>query len=320
MVFVTIKRKNRHLGVKLRLIKSNSCNSRLELTGTRFNDGPLHKCCSHNRSISHLESEDTVRNIIHRIETNAIQEKRIPRIIESKCIEKAASDAAKAKPTPFRKEDLIGLSKSAERLGPIEILSQVSVKNHINANALKSAADEHQQQLHNHHCNNEKFQKSDVVLSRNKNVDLALQMNKSAAAKAYKEKINGKTSTATTAAAKMVATKKDLIPSTDKGNGKPAIAKTAPITATVRPTSLLTKAELDEKKLKENHKAILQDLCKAVAKSEEEKNKKSHLTKWDTVENFYEKNYFANDAALKRKPKYDDIEFEEFEVIEQKKQ
>lgn len=301
------------IGVKLRLIKSNSCNSRLELTGTRFNDGPLHKCCSHNRSIAHLESEDTVRNIIQRIETNAIQEKRVPRIIESKCIEKSASDAAKVKPTPFRKEDLVGLSKSAERLGPIEILSQVSVKNHINSNGLKT------DDQHNHHHqrnNNEKFTKSEVVLSRNKNVDLALQMNKSAAAKAYKEKINPTKATVAT----VPASKKDLIPTSDKGTSKSATTKAAPITATVRPTSLLSKAELDEKKLKENHKAILQDLCKAVAKSEEEKSKKSRLAKWDTVENFYEKNYFANDAALKRKPKYDDIEFEEFEVIEPKKQ
>lgn len=271
-------------GMKLRLIKSNSCNSRLELAGTRYNDGPLHKYCSRNRSISH--TEDTVRNIIQRIETNAIHEKRVPRIIESKCIEKAASDANKQKLNPFRKEDLAGLTKSTERLGPMEILSQVSVKNHINAIGMKT-----DDRVGSH----EKLFKENLV-SRNKDVDLALQMN----TKLYKDKVN-------------IASKKDGgLPVIDKGNGKSILAKATPITATVRPTSMLTKSELDEKKLKENHKAILQDLCKAVAKSEEEKIKKSRLAS-------YEKNYFANDAALKRKPKYDDIEFEEFEVIDPKK-
>lgn len=276
--------------MKLRLIKSNSCNSRLELAGTRFNDGPLHKFCSRNRSISN--TEDTVRNIIHRIETNAIQDKRVPRIIESKCIEKSVTDAAKPKSNvAFRKEDLMGLSKSMDRLGPIEILSQVSVKNHINAIGMKA-----------HSSSNISTKPSkDILLPRNKDVDLALHMN----IKSNKEKDK----------VKPALSRKE---STNGKNRSSEIrsGKTGPITATVRPTSMLTKAELDERQLlKENHKAILEDLCKVVARSEEEKSKKNNLVKWDSLE----KNYFANDMALKRKPKYDDIEFEEFEVIEPKK-
>lgn len=270
--------------MKLRLIKSNSCNSRLELAGTRFNDGPLHKFCPRNRSSSH--TEDTVRNIIQRIETNAMQEKRVPRIIESKCIEKAATEASKSKATAFRNEDLIGLSRSMERLGPIEILSQVSVKNHINAIGIKTNS-----------CSNNIAGKSskEVIVPRNKDVDLALQMN----FKAIKEK-----------------PRKEPPSANEKCNGDVRSSKMGPITATVRPTSMLTKAELEERQqLKESHKAILQDLCKAVARSEEEKSKKNNLIKWDSLE----KNYFANDMALKRKPKYDEIEFEEFEVIEPKK-
>lgn len=273
--------------MKLRLIKSNSCNSRLELAGTRFNDGPLHKFCARNRSISH--NEDTVRNIIQRIETNTLQEKRVPRIIESKCIEKAASDASKAKPNAMRKNDLTGLSKSMDRLGPIEILSQVNVKNHINAIGMKA------------NLNQQPGKPSKEVLPRNKDVDLALKMN----FKAIKDKDKIK-----------VISRKDLVGSREKiKNGDVRSGKTGPITATVRPTSMLTKAELDEHALKEHHKAILEDLCKTVARSEEEKSKRNDLVKWDSLE----KNYFANDVALKLKPKYDDIEFEEFEVIEQKK-
>lgn len=278
--------------MKLRLIKSNSCNSRLELAGTRFNDGPLHKFCSRNRSSSH--TEDTVRNIIQRIETNAFQDKCVPRIIESKCIEKAATEAAKAKPAAFRKEDLIGLSKSAERLGPIEILSQVSVKNHINAIGMKASS-----------CRNLSAKASkDILVPRNKDVDLALQMNIKAI-KDNKVKPTTRKETSSSAANEKI-----------HGSHEMRSGKTGPITATVRPTSMLTKAELEERQqLKESHKAILEDLCKAVARSEEEKSKKNNLIKWDSLE----KNYFANDMALKRKPKYDDIEFEEFEVIEPKK-
>ncbi|XP_055315136.1 protein javelin isoform X3 [Sitodiplosis mosellana] len=277
-----------HLGMKLRLIKSNSCNSRLELAGTRFNDGPLHKFCSRNRSISN--TEDTVRNIIQRIETNAIQDKRVPRIIESKCIEKAAADASKPKShAAYRKEDLTGLSKSMDRLGPMEILSQVSVKNHINAIGMKA-----------HSSSNISAKPSkEILLPRNKDVDLALHMN----IKANKEKDKVKS-----------ASRKESFNGKNGGDG--GEIRSGKTTATVRPTSMLTKAELDERQLlKENHKAILEDLCKAVARSEEEKSKKNNLVKWDSLE----KNYFANDMALKRKPKYDDIEFEEFEVIEPKK-
>lgn len=275
------------LGMKLRLIKSNSCNSRLELTGTRFNDGPLHKYCTRNHS---AHPEDSVRNIIQRIESNSMQDKRVPRIIESKCIEKAVTDASKSKQQSlhaYRNDDMTGLSKS------MEILSQVSVKNHINGFGTKA------DKLNA--SNIEKSSKENLV-SRNKDVDLAIQMN----TKLIRDKTSGISS--------KKGSKAFVI---EKCNGKSM--KPGPQTATVRPTSVLTKAELEEKKLKENHKAILQDLCKAVARSEEEKIKKRALAKWDSADEPYEKNYFANDAALKRKPKYDDIEFEEFEVIEPKK-
>lgn len=281
--------------MKLRLIKSNSCNSRLELAGTRFNDGPLHKFCSRNRSISN--TEDTVRNIIHRIETNAIHEKRVPRIIESKCIEKAAADASKVKQIQsFRKEDLTRLSKSMDRLGPIEILSQVSVKNHINAIGMKAT---------NNMGNNGAARISkEILIPRNKDVDLAIQLNPKANKDKNKDNV-------------LTMPRKEQFGARERvSGGELRSGKSGPITATVRPTSMLTKAELDERQqIKENHRAILEDLCKVVAKSEEEKTKKNNLIKWDSVE----KNYFANDTALRRKPKYDDIEFEEFEVIEQKK-
>lgn len=291
--------------MKLRLIKSNSCNSRLELTGTRFNDGPLHKHCSRNHSASH--QEDSVRNIIQRIESNSMQDKCVPRIIESKCIEKAVIDASKLKQMrAYRNDDVASISKS------MELLSQVSVKNHINGGAgMKMDKMNHSHNNINSIGNaGDKTQSKENLVSRNKDVDLAIQMNQK-----YKDKLI------------TVGSKKDSTYRSEKCKSKKSAiqmttsstTKSSPMTATIRPTSVLTKAELEEKKLKENHKAILKDLCKAVARSEEEKIKKIALLQWEASDKTYEKNYFANDAALKRKPKYNDIEFEEFEVIEPKK-
>lgn len=308
--------------MKLRLIKSNSCNSRLELAGTRFNDGPLHKFCTKHRGNSHHE-DTTVRNIIQRIETNAIHDKRVPRIIESKCIEKlTACDTSPkhnttsnggSKPvlhSTYRKDgiEFDGLSKSPERLGPIEILSQVNVKNHINAISMKANNCGGGGGMSNNNSNSNSSINSvtgkasrESLMPRNKDVDLAIQLKEM-------DKIKSM-------AADKATTNGGTCGSAASINESSRSHKSAPITATIRPTSMLTKAELDERKLKENHKAILEDLCKTVnAKSEEEKCKKNNLIKWDSLE----KNYFANDVALKRKPKYDDIEFEEFEVIDPK--
>lgn len=294
--------------MKLRLIKSNSCSSRLELTGIddHHHHHRLNKAVSRNRSASHLEHEDTVRNIIQRIESNQMCEKRVPRIIESKCIEKTSGNhtsatAMKCKAMPFHANgtannhfgNILTKSQSAERLGPMEILSHVSVKNHINSCGSLASIVERPPPTPAAKSN---------ILPRNKNVDLALEMNKGIVSKTSKEKANKTT--------RKEATGVDSI----------KVKNTGPNTATVRP-QMLTKNELQEKLIKENHKAIMQDLCKAVARCDDDQtngnvNQKSRLAKWETLSSFDEKNYLANDVALKQKPKYDEIEFEEFEVIE----
>lgn len=303
--------------MKLRLIKSNSCSSRLELTGLddHHHHHRLNKAVSRNRSASHLEQqEDTVRNIIQRIESNQICQKHIPRIIESKCIEKTSGENATGatmqyKALPFhsagnlsgngsaanRFSNVLTKSQSAERLGPMEILSHVSVKNHINSCGSLASIVERPPPAN----------KSNV-LPRNKNVDLALEINKGIVSKISKEKANKTTRKEVTLPAAVV----------DSIKSKSTTANTA----TVRP-QVLTKNELQEKLIKENHKAIMQDLCKVVARCDDEQtngntNQKSRLAKWETLSSFDEKNYLANDVALKQKPKYDEIEFEEFEVIE----
>lgn len=272
-------------GMKLRLIKSNSCNSRLEMTG--IDDHRVNRCSARNHSATNLEHEDTVRNMIQRIESNQMCDKRVPRIIESKCIEKTLNQEShfKGKSVSLHELNSLSKSKSAERLGPMEILSHVSMKNHINSTGSLASISER------------------PVMSRNKNVDLALEINKSILSKTTKEHANN-------------TTKKETLIEVNGVKNKTTTAGVA--AAIVHPTNL-TKNEIQDKMIKENHKAIMQDLCKAVARVDEgQTNKmcKSRLVKWDTLGSFNERNYLASDAVTKQKQKYDDIEFEEFEVIE----
>uniref|UniRef100_A0A1B0CX85 Uncharacterized protein n=2 Tax=Lutzomyia longipalpis TaxID=7200 RepID=A0A1B0CX85_LUTLO len=135
--------------VKFKLVKSNSCSSRLELVGT----GKLNSTCSPNKIASveqekiqengseehslDAETEQSVRTIVERLETGAIHQKPVPRIIESKCIEKIGNDDAKGGTgdgtTMTINNQLTEGGKSSEHrsLGPVELITQVTVNNHI---------------------------------------------------------------------------------------------------------------------------------------------------------------------------------------------
>lgn len=323
-------------GVKLRLVKSNSCASRLELTGTNHtNHIDDNRLNNRNNSVSNLDHEESVRTIIRRIESNSFNLKKVPRIIESKCIEKTAANDSKSKHVQFQfgkdaeailANQAVTTSSTAaatpttippttkvDRLGPAEILSQVSVNNHINsingsgigvaavaaAAAAAALADK------------PPFKTN--MLSRNRNVDLALELsknqNKIAISKLSKDKANGikKNGAGDTI---------DTTP-TKTTNGSPTKASNAPKAKIIDNESLQT---------------MMDDLSAAIAKTEINHQNNGtgpgtggntkviqqvpKLTKWDTLTAFDEKNYIANDISLKQKPKYDDIEFEEFEVID----
>lgn len=317
-------------GVKLRLIKSNSCASRLELTGTQPDD---HRMGSRNNSISNFDHEESVRTMIRRIESNSFNAKKVPRIIESKCIEK--TNEAKAKQYQFGKNgDMTAVVaataaavasamadrqnspqatpptapattaatattkappqtsapivvKTEPRLGPVEILSQVSVNNHINGlNAMAA---------------NDKPANKANVIPRNKNVDLALELSKnqskSVVTKTVKDQTNGL---------------KKLSGSTVDGatNGE----KTATTNTNVPKSKIIDNERLQN---------MMEDLSAAIAKQADQINnnqqpnmQNTKLSKWDSATVYADKNYITNDISLKQKPKYDDIDFEEYEVIE----
>lgn len=269
------------------MVKSNSCASRLELTGTHLDDSRMSRLSGKNSSVSHLDHEDSVRTIIRRIESNSFNEKRVPRIIESKCIEKTGESKSKHVQFQFGKDADTVLSNQAlmsknERLGPVDILSQVSVNNHINSQSTAMA------------ISSDKPPKTNVV-QRNRNVDLALEMSKGNVTKTSKEKAN-----------KAKRSSQDSI----TGNG------------TVHgPTTTRTEPSAKFADNGESVQRMMDDLSAAIANTEDQTANKmaqqsGRLVKWDTLSAFDEKNYITNDISLKQKPKYDEIEFEEFEVIE----
>lgn len=261
-------------GVKLRLVKSNSCASRLELTGTHLDENQFNR----NNSVSNLENEESVRTIIRRIESNSFNSNKVPRIIESRCIEKSNDPKSKHIQFQFGKDanSILANQLKGDRLGPLQILSQVSVNNHINnINAATANA-------------NDKPLKSNII-PRNKNVDLALELSKNPGQgknlviKMSKDKTNG------------------LSENDDKIANPPK-------------TKLIDK---------DGMQSIMDDLNATIAKAHENhiaSGKANHqipkLVKWDTITAYDEKNYIANDVSLKQKPKYDEIEFESYEVIE----
>lgn len=260
----------------MRLVKSNSCASRLELTGTHLDENQFNR----NGSVSNLENEESVRTIIRRIESNSFNSHKVPRIIESRCIEKSTDPKSKHIQFQFGKDSnsILAHQLNGDRLGPLQILSQVSVNNHINnINAATANA-------------NDKPPKSNVI-PRNKNVDLAMELNKhlnkNIVINVPKDKPNG--------------LKRGESENGDKIVNPPK-------------TKLLDK---------DGMQSIMDDLNATIAKAHEDhiaggkmNQQIPKLVKWDTITAYDEKNYIANDVSLKQKPKYDEIEFEPYEVIE----
>lgn len=319
-------------------MKSNSCASRLELTGTNHtNHIDDNRLNNRNNSVSNLDHEESVRTIIRRIESNSFNSKKVPRIIESKCIEKttaAASNDAKSKHVQFQfgkdadavlanqtvapataspataPPATVPSAQKSDRLGPAEILSQVSVNNHINsinASAIGVAAVAAAAAAA---ALADKPPVKSNIMSRNRNVDLALEIskhhhNKNAVSKLSKDKANGL-----------------------KKNGDAADTTTVTTKTTSGSTNAPKAKHIDNESLQN----MMDDLSAAIAKTEIHHHNNGNgpatggnntvihqngkLTKWDTLTAFDEKNYIANDISLKQKPKYDDIEFEEFEVID----
>ncbi|XP_053687041.1 protein javelin [Sabethes cyaneus] len=341
------------LGVKFKLVKSNSCSSRLELAGTgktppdlvknqrkATNAGrPKHPTPNgngvpspadkNNNNVHETKSapsptveepEETVRDLVSRLENNTLSIRSKPRIIESKCIEK--TDESKAEPAitinslttevsaPVTKTVLSEKSSSQT-----DSSTMVTVNNHSTVPG---------QLMIPPLLKGQKAQEPQSAVDRppkvcrNKNVDLAFAatINK-ANNKPDKEKQNlaRRSSLATNSSVDTVDSL-ETAPST--GGGKTVTfhfqndggddENNNNNNEKSKPTH--KRGEVEQ------HENLKPSVIAEQRKSDELTSPK--LVNWSSIGkgSFDERQYFANDKKLIEKRKYDEMEFEEFEVLD----
>lgn len=305
------------------MVKSNSCSSRLELAGTGIDEQQLRDTKQHISAIENRsqppthDAEESVRTMVNRLETGAINQKEVPRIIESKCIEKVVDPSKR-----IEGDQVIDTSVSINnqmideqqsRLGPVDILRQVTVNNHINftppvvvvGDTVKSTTTTATTQRNQKHQNNhlpETLRTNKVP--RNRNVDLAFSMNKTA-----KEKSDEM---------KKVITNEVLLESDENQQTNKTSFRNA--------KNLLTETNENETQMSiqvcstKRENGVTGSSTNEGQEQQQQQQQSTQsprqLVKWNTLSQFDEKNYVANDVKLKQKPKYDEIEFEEFQVYD----
>lgn len=253
-------------GMKFKLVKSNSCSSRLELTGTGLEKGNfdateemkniIHSQIESSSSeIEHkkdlAEHEDTVKDMVSRLESKAFVVPTKPRIIESKCIEKATKDSSP--------KLTVNHQTFIEKVNDV-----VTVNNHTNSGS---------------NPQDEATLKTKVV--RNKNVDLAMAAVVAKRNEHLKASKAGAVDTENLASAELSHIKK-------WGN----ICKMESVEM----------VKHQDKELKSAQKSSSGE-------------KPTKMVNWSTVGSVLGKEYIANDRSLIQTKIYDEMEFEEFEVM-----
>ncbi|KFB50655.1 AGAP006339-PA-like protein [Anopheles sinensis] len=362
------------LGVKFKLVKSNSCSSRLELAGTGKTPPDLlrpngrmrgrhileeNSRCTAEATIE--EPEETVRDMVSRLESHATLTTRSkPRIIESKCIEKyepeppgitinsqATAVEVVGRKSPATMEPGSGVDDSA---GPVTVNNHINFVHHHSSNGatipqpppipgspavatstlvVKSKpVMEQQQPLTPIGTPVSTFSTTSAErppkVCRNKNVDLAF-----AATIRQIATLNGNGTVARPpsavrkSASQVSASGSEGLQ--DRAQSPPQSASSVTKTVTFNFTA---EGDGPVAAVEKGHKPTPQTNGTTVDQSENlrpsaiaEQRKTDELTSpklvnWSTVGRFDERQYFANDRKLIEKRKYDDMEFEEFEVLD----
>nr|XP_029725639.1 protein javelin-like isoform X2 [Aedes albopictus] len=334
------------LGVKFKLVKSNSCSSRLELAGTGKTPPDLmknHRNHSSNSNSSSVisgrpklpkpsstsiidsnnnthndlptlrdlptveEPEESVRDLVSRLESNnTLNSRNKPRIIESKCIEKM--EETKAEPTITINSQAIEVPPVKPSQQPVDEPSTVTVNNHITVpNQLIIPPLLKDQKAPSKPQPNQSTTDRPKVC-RNKNVDLAFAATITKASnKPAKEKEN-------------LARKSSLVTSSS--------IDTLDSLETIPPSSAPKMVTFKDDDDENNNSTAANNRGGEVEEQENlkpsviaEQRKVDELTSpklvnWSSLGKFDERQYFANDKKLIEKRKYDEMEFEEFEVLD----
>lgn len=271
-------------------MKSNSCSSRLELTGTGLEKGNFnateemkniihnHRDSSpsdDNKKASASEHEESVKDMVSRLESKNVAPTK-PRIIESKCIEKVSKDLSSTKVTVNH--------QTFEKVKA----ETVTVNNHISS-ALNSGSNSPQDDPVE-----ATVSKAKVV--RNKNVDLAL-------ASVTKRNEHLKNPKASSGDTENLAQKESL--------------KSLPELANVKQSkwSNICKMESVEMVKNQDKINIKSHPNHHIEASAPKSMTDIKMVNWSTVGSALGKEYIANDRSLIQTKIYDEMEFEEFEVM-----
>ncbi|XP_055841109.1 protein javelin isoform X2 [Episyrphus balteatus] len=326
-----------YTGIKFKLVKSNSCSSRLELIGTQKHVGNHYPdTIGEDDSIDdnntgttnndeYDDGEPLVRRLVHRLETTGnINKYTGPRIIESQCIEKIPHrrptslvvERQKTETTANHKRFSEGFTINNQMVGKIpeqnqsqasqQVPKQVTVNNHINVpieSSLSSpcfTSSAMDIRLVEKAGGIEQAKLANGKIRRNKNVDLAFTM----------KGPNGtlKNVSSSSGVENFAARNNTTSEKTDRNYRNSAkdlrdLAKNFNITEHF-----------------DGHLPMKQKDEELTAEPSSNTTGKTSLSSSTPSELIVDKtlvrHYVTNDKRLFSKPKYDDIEFEEFEVYD----
>ncbi|CAO1374263.1 unnamed protein product [Diamesa serratosioi] len=318
------KLSNDYLGMKFKLVKSNSCSSRLELAGTDLetkDNIESFKKMMNNRPntpsplIELNEQEESVRDMIYKLEGRSTSIPTKPRIIESKCIEKIQyvcgggdGDGSGGRlKFELKEEPNIIEHEIAERLMLDDNIKTNNIVN--NAQQQKAAFSDTVRKEH----------QTKLKIVRNVNVDLALQLVPNASNnnnnKPIKERENlARKASLSSSLLLLGASSKENI-NEDKLTKWHSIGKLESIEM-VKNQDKWNQTNDTNNVLNNNNKIIIPPpALKSSNQSPLTSNKVStKMVNWSTVGKL-DKEYIANDRRLIETKKYDEMEFEQFEVL-----
>lgn len=278
-------------------MKSNSCSSRLELTGTGLEKATFN-AAEEMRNIIHREGdlssgnegeegeldehEESVKELVSRLESKHVPTK--PRIIESKCIEKISKDLS---------PKVTVNQQSFERVTRVPG-DMVTVNNHVNSGSgLQPQGD----------SDGGAKQTTNKVV-RNKNVDLAL----ASVTRRHEHSRNPKASSGDT-----------------ENLAQNANCREQPELSGIKPSSKwsnISKMESvemvkhqDKINIKSPHGNELPLKSAQKSHTTNGDDRQVKMVNWSTVGGSLGKEYHANDRNLIQAKIYDEMEFEEFEVM-----
>lgn len=244
-----------------------------------------------NRTEPNGDAEESVRTMVSRLEVGAINHKSMPRIIESKCIEKMNEPIR----TPNQQEQNALTKQQQQRRSGTTTAdpSRPRTVDLLLTTAQVNAAAHHYTSLQIGTVQPNTEVRTKVV--RNRNVDLATTNHKTAG---EKERNSSDSTTNLKNAKNLLMHSIDSVAGSNQHAPPPTTVSSSKRQTTTTP--------LPQKSLVEEEKAA-DDAQQLLA---------PRLVKWNTLSKFDEKNYVTNDVKLKQKPKYDEIEFEEFQVFD----